>query len=75
MKCPDCADPMKKLGNFYTCQRCGLSLKPWEIEDAQKRAKKEIADLKSVDEETQQRKKRRDRINYRNWLEGNDDND
>ncbi len=76
MKCPDCAsDDVKKMGNFYTCKRCGLSLKPWEIEDARKRAKKEIDSLRVEDEESQERKKRKDRISYRNWLEGKDDDD
>ncbi|MCY3410918.1 MAG: hypothetical protein INQ03_04690 [Candidatus Heimdallarchaeota archaeon] len=66
---------MKKLGNFYTCQRCGLSLKPWEIEQAHKRAKDEIAELTGENEERKERKKRKDRIRYRNWIEGRRDDD
>ncbi len=76
MKCPDChAEKMKKLGTFYTCQRCGLSFKPWEVEKAQKRARDEIRALKVDNEEDKVAKKKKDRIRYRNWFEGRADID
>lgn len=75
MKCPDCTEKMRKLGTFYTCQRCGLSFKPWEVEAATKRAKDEIKALKDDNDDNKAAKKRRDRIKYRNWLEGKSDID
>ena len=76
MRCPDCsAEKMPKLGNFYTCERCGLSFKPWEVEAARKRARDEINALRPTTDEDKAAKKRKDRINYRNWLEGKSDID
>lgn len=70
MQCPDCNNLMRKHGAFYTCERCGLSLKPWEIEQAQKRARAEVADLEDKDPDLSGEKKRRKLRKYRNWYEG-----
>jgi DNA-directed RNA polymerase subunit RPC12/RpoP len=70
MDCPDCRSKVTKRGAFYTCERCGLSFKPWEIEKARQRARKEIQDLEDVDPEEKELKKKRERIKYRNWYEG-----
>ncbi len=76
MKCPDCSsEEFKKHGGFYTCAVCGLSAKPWELEDARKRARNEIRDLEDTDPELAQEKKRRERIKYRNWYEGRQENE
>lgn len=71
MKCPDCGnDPIRKHGAFYTCDRCGLSFKPWEIEQARKRARDELDQLEDKDPEKADEKKKRARRHYRNWYEG-----
>ena len=78
MRCPDCnSDDFRKSrqGAFYTCLRCGLSLKPWEIEKARERSKKEIKDLEDKDPDAEKEKKRRDRRKYRNWYEGRENID
>ena len=66
---------MRKHGAFYTCPRCGLSAKPWELEKARKRAKDEIKELEQDDPDQAQEKKKRDRIRYRNWYEGRQSHD
>jgi len=71
MRCPDCSSPtMRKRGNFYTCERCGLSVKPWEIQNAIERAKREIHDLEGKDLDVAAERKKRERKRYRNWYEG-----
>lgn len=70
MQCPDCNNLMRKHGAFYTCERCGLSLKPWEIEQAQKRARAELDNLSDVDADSTEQKKKRRLRKYRNWYEG-----
>ena len=70
MQCPDCNNLMRKHGAFYTCERCGLSLKPWEIEQAQKRARAEVDSLSATDADASEEKKRRKLRKYRNWYEG-----
>jgi hypothetical protein len=71
MKCPDCGnDHMRKHGAFYTCDRCGLSLKPWEIEQARKRAREELDKLEEEDPDKAFEKKKKARRRYRNWYEG-----
>lgn len=70
MQCPDCSFLMRKHGAFYTCERCGLSLKPWEIEQAQRRAKSELEQLTDRDPESSHEKKKRKLRKYRNWYEG-----
>lgn len=66
--CPDCgADQMKKHGGFYVCERCGLSIKPWELQKAQQRAKEELEELMSNDELTE---KEREARRYKRWIEG-----
>jgi len=76
MRCPDCgSNDMRKHGAFYTCPRCGLSAKPWELEKARKRAKDEIKELEQDDPDQAQEKKKRDRIRYRNWYEGRQSHD
>ncbi|MDH5401042.1 MAG: hypothetical protein OEY49_01015 [Candidatus Heimdallarchaeota archaeon] len=73
MKCPDCSGVMKKHGAFYTCTRCGLSFKPWEVEKANERAQQELKNLELSDPEKAREDKRKKRIKYRNWLEGRQD--
>ena len=76
MRCPDCgSDDMSKHGAFYTCPRCGLSAKPWELEDARKRARREIQDLEGDNPDRAEEKKKRDRARYRNWYEGRQSQD
>lgn len=76
MKCPDCgSEEFKKQGAFYTCSRCGLSAKPWDLETARTRARNEIRDLEDTDPEKAEEKKRRERIKYRNWYEGRQETD
>ncbi len=70
MQCPDCNNLMRKHGAFYTCERCGLSLKPWEIEQAHKRARAELDNLSDVDADSTEQKKRKRLRKYRNWYEG-----
>lgn len=71
MRCPDCSSPdMRKHGAFYTCPVCGLSAKPWDLEKARIRARKELDDLEDEDPELAAERKRRQRIRYRNWYEG-----
>ncbi|MCH8906417.1 MAG: hypothetical protein IH840_04935 [Candidatus Heimdallarchaeota archaeon] len=70
MKCPDCSNNMKKHGAFYTCQRCGLSFKPWEVEQAQQRAKTELKKLEDTDPIKEEERRRRKLRKYRNWYEG-----
>ncbi|MHA2170228.1 MAG: hypothetical protein ACXAB7_10080 [Candidatus Kariarchaeaceae archaeon] len=71
MRCPDCAsDSMKKHGAFYVCQRCGLSLKPYEIEQAQERARQEVKNLEEKDPSLEKENKRKKLRKYRNWYEG-----
>ncbi len=70
MKCPDCGSEMRKQGVFYTCSRCGLSLKAWEIEKARIRAKREIEELKENDPEADIERRKKERKRYRNWYEG-----
>ena len=70
MECPDCRERMQKHGLFYTCSRCGLSLKPWEVQKAQKRAQDEVRELENEDPERAKEKKRKERLRYRNWYEG-----
>ena len=66
---------MKKHGAFYTCQRCGLSLRPWEIEKAQNRAKDEVETLKESDPHEEGERKKRQLKKYRNWYEGKNPED
>lgn len=74
--CPDCgAANMRKRGAFYVCERCGLSFKPWEIEQAQTRARKELENLTSANIDVEDEKKERHRRNYRRWIEGTTDTD
>jgi hypothetical protein len=61
---------MKKHGAFYVCQRCGLSLRPQEIEQAQERAKREVKNLEDKDPTLDQENKRKKLRKYRNWYEG-----
>lgn len=78
MRCPDCkSSEFKKSrqGAFFTCLRCGLSLKPWEIEKAHERSRKEIKDLEDKDPDAEKERKRRDRRKYRNWYEGRENID
>lgn len=76
VRCPDCGSPdMRKHGAFYTCPRCGLSAKPWELEKARKRAKKEVQELEEEDPDKAEEKRRRERIKYRNWYEGRQSRD
>lgn len=72
MRCPDCAsDSMKKKGGaFYVCLRCGLSLKPYEIEKANERAKLEVTSLEEKDPEKEREMKKKRMKSYRNWFEG-----
>ena len=70
MQCPDCNNLMRKHGAFYTCERCGLSLKPWEIEQAQRRAKAEVDSLSNTDADSSEQIKRKKMRKYRNWYEG-----
>ena len=75
MKCPDCSSDIKKRSTgFYTCERCGLSMKAWEIEQANDRAKKEISELRDTQEDSRE-KKRKERRKYRNWYEGREGSD
>jgi hypothetical protein len=65
---------MKKHGAFYVCQRCGLSLKPYEIEQeieqAQERARQEVKNLEEKDPSLEKENKRKKLRKYRNWYEG-----
>jgi hypothetical protein len=60
---------MRKKGVFYVCERCGLSFKPWEIEQAQERAKKELDAMKSSSDADPDEKAKRLR-SYKRWIEG-----
>ena len=76
MKCPDCgSEEFKKNGAFYTCGRCGLSAKPWDLEKARTRARDEIRDLENTDPEKASERKRKERLKYRNWYEGRQSTD
>ncbi len=72
--CPDCgATKMSRHDGFYVCERCGLSLKPWEFQQAQNRAREEIRELMgNTQSET---KKQRDQRKYKRWIEGQIDDD
>ncbi|MHA2249284.1 MAG: hypothetical protein ACXAD7_02930 [Candidatus Kariarchaeaceae archaeon] len=61
---------MKKRGAFYVCLRCGLSFKPWEIEKAQERAKREVKSLEEKDPSLEHENKKKRLRKYRNWYEG-----
>jgi hypothetical protein len=61
---------MKKHGAFYVCSRCGLSLKPYEIERAKERAKQEVQSLEESDPAKEREIKRKRLKKYRNWYEG-----
>ena len=69
MKCPDCGNLAKKMGVFYTCQVCGLSVKPWELEKAHKRSRDEIREITKDEKEKPKRRRRRETKTYRNWVE------
>lgn len=70
MECPDCKARVAKHGAFYTCSRCGLSFKPWEIQKARDRSRDELKALEEEDPEAAREKKKKERIRYRNWFEG-----
>lgn len=70
MQCPDCKSLMRKHGAFYTCTRCGLSFKPWEVDQANQRAKDELEDLQEANPDTNEDAKKKKLRRYRHWYEG-----
>ncbi len=62
---------MKKEAPFYVCEVCGLSLKPWEIQQAHARARRETAKLRESQmansDEFKREKKNQKRKEYLNW--------
>lgn len=66
---------MKKNGTFFTCTRCGLSFKPWEIDQAKDRARAEVRQFASVSEEKREEQSKRRKRNYKRWIEGSLDDE
>ena len=74
--CADCgSDSMKKRSGIYTCERCGLTLRPWELQKAQERADFEVASIRDTSQEGIHERKERERERYRKWIEGQKDFD
>ncbi len=72
--CPDCGEErMTKHTPYYVCTRCGLSFKPTEIQKARDRAKRELQQIMTRDEEREVERKRRKQRDYRRWFEGRQD--
>jgi len=74
--CPDCgATKMNRHDGFYICERCGLSLKPWEFQRAQNRARDEVREVMGNNNNGEETKKEREQRKYRKWMEGQIDDD
>ncbi|MCG3217288.1 MAG: hypothetical protein KAS63_11205 [Candidatus Heimdallarchaeota archaeon] len=67
-RCPDCGGEMKYKAPFMVCLDCGLSSKRQDFEKMQKIIKSEFKEEMGDSEAEKERKERRRKRDYHDWL-------